>query len=653
MSDSPPQGYAWSAWRRLRDRVPKPLLAAIAVPVARLVPGGLGLGTLVRLAGGFEAAGEHARALRCWRAVHRMAPADARVLMSRLRCAVAAGERAELERLVANPGNGRGTSPRQLAWFAGQLAAGGYWREAIGMVRRLEGVPNARQILVQSPSIVSGSMPTDVEGLARGLESKGDRAERLLLLARLCFTLRNPDVAVALYRIAMEHRPLHWRDRVAMLAAWVRADTPVMGVARDELADLSRRAAGDADALGMLAHVALAVGEEALAREAIVRALEGCGWIPPAAAAAVAGDCLAIVDMIASLKQRSPDLPAQVLQKGLDDAAGIPKLFLCGFGWSGSGALYDEVRALSGFCEFEGAGDDAIINEGAESEVTFIQSAGGLGRLWVAAQKSQRICWQEFWDLFSHHVVGLSPIGYDLYKSCSAARNNLRRHGVAYVRPFRALLDGYLRMLQAPRAGAFHGLLRDATESLCAMLVEHTGGEVVLFNNAIFGRNAEMLEIFRSHRAAVVYRDPRDVYVDRRKNDRNHWRTARELSTFYARGLRDYCAYRTGQRASDTALREVPFERFVKDAAYRARVRAWMLGSLQHAAGTSHFDPRVSANNIGIHAGVLARDESRHLASAMSEYREMERLATSSWGQASDASRSPAPATPSAGLPPP
>lgn len=629
------------AWHRLRGRIPDRLLARVAIPLSRLAPAGLGLGTLLRLAVDLEDAGEYRLALGCWRAVHRMAPADTRIVTARFRCALEAGDTAELDRLAGHQGGGNGIPPRQLVSIAGQLANEGRWGTAVKVLHRLAAMPNAGRMVVQSPSIVSPDLPAETMELVRRIEVAGDSPGAWLLLARLCFTLRNPDVSAALYRAVCREHPLPWRDRVAMFAAAAQAGMQQSRAPREELAGLVRQAAGNPDALGMLAYAALFADEEPIAREAIALALDACDWVDATGKPRVVQDCLAIVGIVAALRRRPAELPSTVLQKGVDKEAGIPKVFLCGFGWSGSGALYDDVRATPGFCEFEGAGDESIVNEDAGSEVTFIQGSSGLGLLWIRAQQEQRIPWSAFWDLFSYHVLGLSPVGYDLYKSCNAARNNLRRHGAGYVRPFHVLMERYLGMLESPRAGGLQSLLLDATESLCAMLVERTGSKAVLFNNAVFGRNAAMLEIFRSHRAAVVYRDPRDVYVDRRTNDRNHWRTARELATFYALGLRNYCAYRRSQRANDTALREVSFERFVKDASHRACVREWLCAPLGRDPVTGHFDPRVSEANIGLHVGALDPDESRYLASAMSGYQEMERLSATWWGGQADPWRTP------------
>src|SRR5690606_12555990 len=126
-----------------------------------------------------------------------------------------------------------------------------------------------------------------------------------------------------------------------------------------------------------------------------------------------------------------------------------------------------------------------------------------------------------------------------------------RRYGALYTRPFRRFLEQYARLRLDPHPGALHDSLLEATESLCSMLVQRSGKRAVLFNNAVFGRDAAMLEIFRSRRAAIVYRDPRDVYVDRRDKDLNHWRTPAQLATFYAHGLHRYTSYRQGRGVDD------------------------------------------------------------------------------------------------------
>src|SRR5690606_16795451 len=149
-------------------------------------------------------------------------------------------------------------------------------------------------------------------------------------------------------------------------------------------------------------------------------------------------------------------------------------------------------------------------------------------------------------------------------------------------------------------------LFLDTAEDFCRMLLQQGGGTAVLFNNAVFGRAAGMLRIFRNYKAVVVFRDPLDVYVDRNNQDRNHWRTPQLFSDLYGRGLQQYVEFRaSGAWPGADSLREVPFERFVIDSNFRRHVREWLLSDRVNDSGRSCFDPAVSRRNIGLHRDAL------------------------------------------------
>src|SRR5690606_21294265 len=177
-----------------------------------------------------------------------------------------------------------------------------------------------------------------------------------------------------------------------------------------------------------------------------------------------------------------------------------------------------------GFDEFRGAGDAPLLNADSETEPTFIQADGGLGDIWLAASANHRVSWQKFWDMLCLHVAGISGVGYNDHKSCAAAANNLRGHASGYTQPFRTFMQGFWSLQQSPLRGGLTRLLLDTAEDFCRMLLQQGGGTAVLFNTAVFGRAAGMLRIFRNYKAVVVFRDPLDVYVDRKNQDRNHWR---------------------------------------------------------------------------------------------------------------------------------
>jgi len=574
---------------------------------------------------------------RAWALISTLDPPAPGGLDYRLTLAAHAGRVAEVRWLLARLRQEVGLPPGRLLWLAGTLAAAGHPREARTILASVQGgAEGIRRLLRQSPSIVSGHLPADLDALLDSLQAGGSD-QALLQLARMCFTVRRLDAACRLYRLVHDRPGLQPEDRVAMLYAACRNEHPTLAgdvdmPAGGEWTQLDDALAERPDALAMLAYAALAKRQDALAWPLLERAIRakyaGIPELP-----ALLDECRAMAAAIPALRELPDELPATLLEPCIPGNAGVRKVFICGFGWSGSGAVYDDVRDAVGFAEFEGAGNgSAILNEDSDTEATFIQTTAGLGEWWASAKRQGRIPWHRAWDMLCLHVLGLSGIGYDNHKCCAAAENNLRRFGMRYVRPFRRFLEDVLRLRQSPEPGGLQAALSEAAESLCRMLVEATGASEVLFNNAVFGREVEMLEIFGNCRAVVVFRDPADVYADRVAKDRNHWRNPGQLAELYCRSLARYLDYRERQGAGiRDRIREVPFERFVPDTAFREQVRDWLLQAVDERGCGRFFDPSVSARNIGIHQGMLDRSGRRQIRPARELYRQLAVLADAAW----------------------
>ncbi len=594
---------------------------------------------LRRLAVELEQKGLLDLAVGCWHLIHRLTPYGSDSLIDHLQVAVASGEMARVRWFAEQARREVGFPPGHTVWLAGMLACHGHYAEAGRALASFARSPDeARRMVLQFPSVIVDRTPTDLKRLSHELHrmesgQEDDVATTLLKLARLCFTFRKMELAARLYRDSAVQLELSSLDSVAMLYASARTDPgiAVAALGDGDLARLVERMSAEPDALAMLAHVALVSEDGRLAVAAMERAIQG-RYGDVERAGAVVDDCRAMLEVIEVLRGRSSELPPELLEESPQVAEiGVPKVFVCGFGWSGSGAVYDDIRGAEEFSEFQGAGNATLLNADSDTEATFIQADAGLGDSWMTVRATGRMAWQRLWDLLCLHVIGLSGVGYNDYKSCAAAANNVRRHGPLYTRPFHEFFKGYLALLEAPVPGGFHELLKDTTESLCRMLLEQEGGRAVLFNNAVFGREAEMLQIFRAYRAVVVFRDPLDVYVDRKRQDKNHWRTPRLLADLYGRGLRRYVAYRTGKGAGLQNLREVPFERFVMDPDFRGQVREWLLAGVVDDAGKSYLDPAVSSRNIGMHRALLNAKAREQMQSMTATYCDMQRLAEQSW----------------------
>lgn len=299
----------------------------------------------------------------------------------------------------------------------------------------------------------------------------------------------------------------------------------------------------------------------------------------------------------------------------------MDKRFICGFGWSGSGAVYDAVRHLPWIVEFPNARPVDGIHPDALSEIPFIQSFAGLGHVWRQAYRHGRVSRSLLWDLLRCHIAGLAAMSYSEYKAANAARSFLARFGVTYVRIYRQAferielfgkpaLSGYTLPL-----GELLITLQDLTDNLCRSVAGETGNQCMLFNNAVVCRNIDMLDIFTNVRAVAVTRDPKDIFVDRSRNDPNHWRDVMAFATFYEEGIKAFRGFSASTRFRHSgAVWLVRFEDFVLCPDQREAVLDWLTPDWDGAPEGRGFDPERSRQNIGIYEGQLSRRECRTLA---------------------------------------
>ena len=163
-------------------------------------------------------------------------------------------------------------------------------------------------------------------------------------------------------------------------------------------------------------------------------------------------------------------------------------------------------------------------------------------------------------------------------------------------------------------------ILSAAAESLTAAFAGDRA--CVVFNNAVFGHNLDMLAIFHNFRAAVVVRDPLDTYADRRAQDVKHWMSLACFVPFY-RSNRQAFQLRRNELAPNQAdaVREVEFEHFVLDEAYRQTVIDWLLEGQQASRIRHRFEPARSAMNVGLHTRLLSGDERTAIEKELGQWR--------------------------------
>ena len=304
------------------------------------------------------------------------------------------------------------------------------------------------------------------------------------------------------------------------------------------------------------------------------------------------------------------------------------KFFVCGNGWSGSGALCDALANIESVAFAPDIPIDQFINKDTNNELMFVQGERGLGRLWRQAREGEGIGRMDLWELFRCHIVGLGPIGFAEHKSANAAASLLARHGSLYAGQFQTAFDGLADLSDKASLADLRELMVTVTDSLTELIFDAGDDQCAVFNNAMFGANLDMVEIFSSFKLVVVVRDPLDQYADRREQDLKHWMSARRFVSFYKSGR---AAFHTSRKKLppnlSTRVREVQFEKFVQDSGYREGVLDWLFEELgrnriaDNPAISARFDPEISSGNVGIHKTLLTNDEAELLDSELREWR--------------------------------
>jgi hypothetical protein len=438
--------------------------------------------------------------------------------------------------------------------------------------------------------------------VSENAEGSSASDELELGVARLCFSAGVFDTSGQLYAQSQSNGALDTRDQISQ--AYSRLSGDQSDQQRPDASGLSTET--DPDWLILGASVLFSRGDSIAAAAAVENSLrtrlhEHTDVDPMIADFS---DIVAMLVEFPATIEIAADSQGAALR---EDSARLRKIFVCGNGWTGSGALYDALADYDGLAEMPAAPGDSFLNEGTESEVMFVEGPGGLGHIWRTARQENVVRRSDLWELFRCHVVGAGGVGYVERKCARAASNLLTVAGSRYTGIFRGMFKQMNALGEEASLSRLHSILNTAAESLTEAFAGES--DCVLFNNAVFGRNLDMLQIFQNFNAAVVVRDPLDTYADRRAHDLKHWMTPARFVPFYRssrqateRGLASLTANQAG------SVRIVEFERFVREQEYRQSVLDWLLGDGARRVG-SRFAPQQSAMNIGMHRKRLSGDE--------------------------------------------
>ncbi|RLA49663.1 MAG: hypothetical protein DRR42_15310 [Gammaproteobacteria bacterium] len=280
---------------------------------------------------------------------------------------------------------------------------------------------------------------------------------------------------------------------------------------------------------------------------------------------------------------------------------GPTKLFLAGFGWSGSSAVHDAFRGYPHTKDMPGAGELPALNVGADSEPMLHQGAGGLGELVQDIKSNSHFSDAVLQRFFKNQVLLMAPFDYLEYKTVNATKNIIGHMGID---DYYLLVCAFLHDYATAMSNSLDVTLAvDAVESFQENIVNtmYSDDDIVFFNNSIFAHCARILNHVRGRSYyIVVNRQMSDQFCDQMRSNKNFDATFLE---FYLVKLNRIFAYKWAKATSrneNLEFIDIMFESWIQDPSLRENIARRVCGSYDKEIESKYFDADKSGKNINI-----------------------------------------------------
>lgn len=321
------------------------------------------------------------------------------------------------------------------------------------------------------------------------------------------------------------------------------------------------------------------------------------------------------------------------LMRKLDDRKGPLKVFVGGFGWTGSSAIFDAFRGYAEVKEMPGVGDVPHINEGADSEPMIHQGPSGLMDLsseCIGKGKLSTDTWKKFLQLY---VLADNYKSYFEYKTICANRKLRTMLGsTVYYAIINQLLYDYASAMNMAipasyslETGKSDKVLYEERAKVFTIFGQRlvnalfpSDEDIVLFNNSINTNNVR----------AMKYAGARSIYISVNRTILDQMADQRQSNIFFRAGALGFAYTKYGkigkfrrgrteiQAKTDVTFHEVNFEDWVTDESVRRLLTEQVVGYYEPIKERQYFRAEESEKNVNIFNRLLTPIEIRILTLA-------------------------------------
>ena len=285
----------------------------------------------------------------------------------------------------------------------------------------------------------------------------------------------------------------------------------------------------------------------------------------------------------------------------LKNRPGPKKLFLAGFGWSGSGAVHDALKSYPKVKDMPGAGDVPYLNDGAESEPMLHHGPGSIFELINSLNSTGTIKAHILKRFFKNYILLLPSYTYFEYKSIHANQNIIKQIGIDnyYLIICKFAYDYAVAMLSASREASVEAIEIFQENIINAMFNDD---DIIVFNNSLYPQYSKVLENIRGRSYyIVVNREMSDQYCDQfRSNKFFNYSFPRFYASKYSRLRKFKQCRKQFLNNEEVKCIEVMFEDWVRDSATRKKITQEILNNYDPEIESKWFNPEISKKNIGI-----------------------------------------------------